>query len=185
MSITSRILSSTVGLAFLLAATAWAELPGIQGDIKGPDRKPVSGAQVGAAPRNSKTVISTVKTDQKGHYAIRNLPVGSYNLTVNAAGMASTAATNVRTRSDGAMRIDFELKRQLAGATADVPVPTKKKAKRMVWVAAETGSNLGGRWVEVEDGSNNTAPSNLNVKRAGAGTISAVQSNPGRSAGGN
>ena len=36
----------------------------------------------------------------------------------------------------------------------------------MVWVPANTGSHIGGRWVEVPDGA--TEPGTLNVQRANA-----------------
>jgi hypothetical protein len=174
-------------LVFLAAGSIWAvEMSGVQGEVKGPDAKPISGADVRAQNRDSKAVAGTAKTDAKGSYVIKNLAPGNYNITVTAAGMATTAATNVqiKPRNDRAIRMDFDLKRQIAGAAANVPPTPKKKAKRMVWVASETGTNLGGRWVEVDDGGNPEA-SSLNVKRAGAGAVSSIQAGGGTAKGGN
>jgi len=48
-------------------------------------------------------------------------------------------------------------------------------------VPAETGSNLSGRWVEVDDNSDNSAAlaGANDVKKAGNATVRAVQSNSG------
>jgi hypothetical protein len=184
MSLSSRTLSIIAGLT-LGAASSWAALPGLQGDVKGPDGKPVSGASVRIDFTNGKQMVSTVKTDKNGHYVAHNLEVKNYNITVVSPGMATTAATNVKTRIEGDVRIDFTLKRAIAGGdTKTAPVATKKAHKRMVWVPSETGSNLGGRWVDVDDGGN-TAPSALNVKRGGAGSVSAAQNGSGSTRGGN
>jgi hypothetical protein len=182
MSILSRTVLSVVASLVVSAASSWAQT-GIQGDVKGPDGKPLSGADVHVADKNSKQ-IATGKTNQQGHYVFKNLKDGTYNVTVSATGMATTAATSVKTSNGGAMRIDFELKRAIAGAQANAPAPAKKKAKRMIWVASETGTNLGGRWVEVDDGGKTEAGA-FNVKRAGAGAVSSVQAGGGTAKGGN
>jgi hypothetical protein len=43
----------------------------------------------------------------------------------------------------------------------------QKKGKHVVWVPSNTGSHIGGRWVEVDD-SAKTDPGALNVQRANA-----------------
>jgi hypothetical protein len=56
--------------------------------------------------------------------------------------------TNVQTKVGDATQLNFDL-RKTSGAKT---VGATGKKKHKVWIAAETGSNIGGRWVEVEDG---------------------------------
>jgi hypothetical protein len=70
--------------------------------------------------------------------------------------------TNTKTKAGQTTQLNFDLK----------PVPVaqasagQKKGKHMVWVPASTGSHIGGRWVDVPDGS--VEPGTLNVQRANA-----------------
>ena len=45
-----------------------------------------------------------------------------------------------------------------------------KKVKHLVWTGSATGSNLGGRWVEVDD-NQTVAPGTLNVDRVSGETV--------------
>ena len=67
-----------------------------------------------------------------------------------------------------------------AGAAAAANKPAKKHT-HMVYVPAETGSHLSGRWVEVDDNSDNSAAlaGANDVKKTGNATLRAVQSNSG------
>ena len=60
----------------------------------------------------------------------------------------------------------------------------QKQGKHMVWVPAETGSHLGGRWVEVDE-SAKPAPGASNVQRANAEELQRQAQNMGSSGSGN
>lgn len=149
MSNSSRKVVSAITALVLLGGTAWAAAPAmIQGDVKGPDGKALNGADVRIQRKGGQAFAKAMKTDAKGRYVFKDLTVGSYDLMVSANGMAATAAQNVATTERGAVRVNFDLKNQTGkGGTA----ATKKKAKKMVWMPGETGSHIGGRWVEVAD----------------------------------
>jgi hypothetical protein len=157
MSNTSRILGSLFFSLLLASGSAWAAPLTIQGDVKGPDGKPVPSAEVRIQRVDSKVFGGTLKTDAQGRYLFKDLALGTYILRASANGMAATSVDNVLTRSEGAVRVDFKLKKQTGTASA-APV-AKKKATHMVFVPAETGSHMGGRWVEVTDGDNTSAAS--------------------------
>jgi hypothetical protein len=148
MFISSRI----VGLVLLSLGLSMGSLRAttlsIQGDIKGPDGKPLPGAEVRIERKDAKASPVTVTADRNGRYVFKNLALGSYKIIASKNGMAATAVDNIRTRAEGAVRVDFDLKKQTGEAKASMPA---KKAKHMVWVPADTGSHLGGRWVEVDD----------------------------------
>lgn len=113
----------------------------VQGQVKGPDGKAISGADVQIAHTGAKGALQKIKTDQSGHYVFKNLRDGkSYTLTT-WVNRVPTAIGNVIPLAAGAIRIDFEIN---ANGTA-------KKPKHYFFVQGATGSHLGGRWVEVDE----------------------------------
>lgn len=154
----SRLVCSILLGSILLTGAASLEASVIQGEVKGPDGKPIPGAEVQVARVNSKQVLQRVTTDSKGRYTFNGLPSGVSFRVIAWVNKVPNAIDNVRARDEGAVRIDFEIK-----ATAAKNVPSKK-AKHMVWMPAPTGSNLGGKWVEVDD-SAQTNPKADNMDR--------------------
>ncbi len=125
-----------LGSAFLMGNLG-AATPTIQGDVRGPDGKPLAGAEVRVQLK---------------------VALGTYKVIESKNGVAATATDNIRTRAEGAVRVDFDLKKQTGEAKASAPA---KKAKHMVWVPADTGSHLGGKWVEVDDQGKGAAGANI------------------------
>lgn len=150
---TSRISSlGSVGLLFL-ASVSLVQAGTIQGQVKGPDGKPASGAEVRIEQADSKTVMKSAKTDKQGRYVFQDLGNAKYKVTALVNNVPTTAK-NVSARSIGATRVDFDIKPTAAAAAK---ATNGKKAKRFVWVPSETGSHLGGRWVEVDEDGRSTA----------------------------
>jgi hypothetical protein len=177
MSITSRIFWSVSACLICLSASALAgKLGVIQGEVKGPDGKLLQGAVIRIERKDASGSPATAKTDRQGVYIFKDLNVGKYALTASANGMAPTTINNVKARSEGAVRINFNLNQ--VGAKV---VSGRKKATHMVWIPSDTGSNLGGRWVEVDD-QGNTEASMFHVQRGGAATIKGVQAGGGTAA---
>jgi hypothetical protein len=139
-----------IGLQLLFAlvlasGTAWAATPGFQGDVKGPDGKPLKGVEVRIQTKGAKTFAGSAKTDQQGRFSFKDLALGEYTLVVAANGMATATVQNLKTRTDGAVAVNFKLQKQVGSVQA---APAKVKKER-VWVQ-ETGSNLG-HWEDVDD----------------------------------
>lgn len=154
----------------LVGGNAWAATLGFQGDVKGPDRKPVKGAEVRIQLKGAKAPAGSVKTDQQGRFIFKNLAVGEYSLSVSANGMATATVENLKTHPAGAVQVNFELKKQIGSAQV---APAKVKKQR-VWVQ-ELGSNMG-HWEEVdEQGRAPSGPGARNVYRGGADSVRAMQ----------
>jgi hypothetical protein len=147
-----------VGLA-LSVASAWAGPSSIQGIVKDAKGQAIKNADVRIESKDGKQQFNTVKTDAKGRYISEGLPPGVYRVTLAVNGAVKASITNTKTKADQATQLNFDLK----------PVPVaqanagQKKGKHMVWVPASTGTHIGGRWVEVPDGS--VEPGTLNVVR--------------------
>jgi hypothetical protein len=109
----------------------------VQVDVKGLDGKPVNGAEVRI--ETAKAGALSVKTDQKGRYVFKGLAAGLYKVTV-LVNKVPTALDNVRARSDGPVRVEFNLQAIAAG----------KKPEQWAWIVAQ-GSHIGGRWVEADE----------------------------------
>ncbi|HJY52508.1 MAG TPA: carboxypeptidase-like regulatory domain-containing protein [Candidatus Udaeobacter sp.] len=164
-----------VGLFFCIAS-AWAGPGSIQGIVKDGKGQPVKGADVRVESRDGKQLFNTVKTDGKGRYISQGLRPGVYRVTLLVNGAVKASIMNTNTTADQATQLNFDLK----PATASQASAGQKKGKHMVWVPADTGSHIGGRWVEVDEGGNAGAGA-LNVKR---GSAEAVRQEQLRSGGG-
>jgi hypothetical protein len=149
--------------AFILSwSSAIADTKVIQGTLVGKDGKPVAGADIRADRLDAKTPPATTKTDAQGRYVFKVLPVGAYKITVIVKEVPKMHA-EVKTRSDGWAKVDFDLRTPANGTT------TKK---RFVWVPGEPGSHIGGRWMEVEQAN---MPSASNVETIGTDDVNRMQ----------
>ena len=159
------IKSLQIGLmGFLLcAATAWAGPASIQGIVKDAQGKPIKGADVRIESRDGKQLFNTVKTDTQGRYISQGLQPGVYRVSLVVNGAVKADIGNTKTKSDQATQLNFDLK-PVAASQASA---AGKSGKHRVWVPSNTGSHIGGSWVEVDD-SGTTNAGALNVKRGSA-----------------
>jgi hypothetical protein len=158
------IKSLQIGLIgfFICAANAWAGPASIQGVVKDAKGQPIKGADVQVASRDGKQLFGTVKTDGKGHYVSPGLKPGVYRVSLVVNGAVKASIMNTNAKADQATQLNFDLK----PTTAAQAGTSQNKKKHMVWVPANTGSHMGGRWVEEPDEA--SAADSLNVKRASA-----------------
>ena len=163
---------------FLCVASAWAGPASIQGVVKDAKGQPIRGADVRVESKDGKQLLNTVKTDAKGRYISQGLQPGVYrdSLVVNGATIATIA--NTKTKRDESTVLNFDLKPVAAGQAGG----WQKKGKHMVWIPAQTGSHMGGRWVEVEEGGAAAAGS-LNVQKASAEQLQRQAQSMGGSSG--
>ncbi|HEY2101914.1 MAG TPA: carboxypeptidase-like regulatory domain-containing protein [Chthoniobacterales bacterium] len=137
---------SLAGLIFgsiFLATAAMAQSTTIEGVVRGPDGKPMKSTDVRLESKAKGTVAQTIKTDNSGRYRFSNVGVGKYRVTVLSGSQVQGFMDNVNTSTSKAAKVDFDIK----GGAAGQP----KKAKHLVWVPSETGTHLGGHWVEEDD----------------------------------
>src|SRR5207253_7268028 len=113
---------------------------------------------------------------------IGKLPVTDYEVILFVNGSIKASLNVVKVFPSGKPTLqNFKLTGQYA---ANKPA---KKHTHMVYVPAETGSNLSGRWVEVDDiaGSSAAAAGTGHVDKGGNAMLRQLQSASGSSSGGN
>jgi len=124
----------------VVGQSARAEGNAIQGIVKGTDGKALAGAEVRAERLDAKGPVVVATTNAKGEYNFKGLTPGKYKV-VSVLNKRPVSQAAIATRTNGAVRVDFDL-------------TAKKTAgkKRMVWVAGETGTHIGGgHWEAVDD----------------------------------
>jgi hypothetical protein len=164
-----------VGLV-LCVVTAWAGPSAIQGVVKDAKGQAIKGADVRIESRDGKKLFKTVKTDGSGRYVSDGLAAGVYRVTLVMNGAVKASIMNTQTKADQRTQLNFDLK----PASASKASTAAKSGKHMVWVPSQTGSHIGGRWVEVDE-NDNADTGALNVKRGSAEAVrrEQQQSNPG------
>ena len=168
------IKSLQIGFIWLVlcAASVWAVPSAIQGVVKDAKGQPIKGADVRVESRDGKKLFSTVKTDGRGHYISQGLPGGGvYRVTLVVNGAVKASIMNTQTKTNQATQLNFDLKPTSASKTATAA----KGGKHMVWVPSNTGSHIGGRWVEVDDNGSDTGA--LNVQKGSAEALHQQQLN--------
>ena len=166
------IKSLRIGLiGFVLSvATAWAGPSAIQGVVKDAKGQAINSADVRIESRDGKKVFKTVKTDGSGHYVSDGLAPGVYRVSLIVNGAVKASIMNTQTHPGRPTQLNFDLKPVSASQASTVT----KKGKHMVWVPSNTGSHIGGRWVEVDE--NDTADTGaLNVKKGSAEDLHRAQ----------
>src|SRR5881398_1124673 len=130
------------------ATAAWTSPVGpatLQGDVKDSKGQVVAGAEVHIQAKDGSNLQKIVRTDANGHYVVSKLPNTDYEVVLFVNGAIKATINNTKTFADKPTQLDFKFTGQYA---------TNKPAKKhthMIYVPAETGSNLSGRWVEVDD----------------------------------
>jgi hypothetical protein len=122
---------------FVLAPNASAHVAPLQGNVLGADGRPLQRAKVRIEAKDKASPPITTITGSSGRYLFAELPAGIYKLSILEGGTVKFSV-NIKMRGEKA-RIDFDLS----------PSATKK-IRNYVWVVGRTGSNLAGRWAEVE-----------------------------------
>jgi uncharacterized surface anchored protein len=161
------------------AVAAWASDPvgpaRIQGIVKDSNAKPVAGAEVHVKAKDGSRLERTVRTDADGHYDVSKLPVTDYEVVLFVNRQIKASINNTKVSSAKPTQLDFKLTGKVAANTP------QKKHTHMVYVPAETGSNLSGHWVEVDDtaGSSAAATAGNNVDHASGAAIRQVAGSQG------
>src|SRR6266511_5516514 len=94
--VTLPILSLTVALLLGLSAVAFAqEITGnIVGTVKDVNGAAIKGATVTITDAATKQVVRTASTDDDGSFSARDLPVSTYNITVEASNLKKHVEAN-------------------------------------------------------------------------------------------
>ena len=173
MFISRYKLTLLITALILAASRSWAGNATIEGKVLDQRSQPLKGADIRIERSGGSTWKQATKTDGKGFYAAGSLEPGqTYRVTLLVNNQVKASINNVKTRQGQPVSMNFDLSKDKL-ASAGTPLPATKKKTHKVWVAAETGSNLGGRWVEEEEGGNNANANN--VKKANGDAIRGLQ----------
>src|SRR5258706_5060974 len=101
-----------VAFCFLMfTGASWAQFTAIEGDVKGPDGKPLVGAQILIEREDMKGSFKGAKTDKKGHYIYNGLPVGgTFTVSVWVDGQKRDSAAHQKVRLGDPLPVNFDLK---------------------------------------------------------------------------
>ena len=165
------------------ALAAWASTPvgpaRIQGVVRDSKSQPIAGAEVHIKAKDGSGLEKIVRTDANGQYGVSNLPLTDYEVVLFVNGKIKASVNNTKAVNGKPTLLDFKLTGQYAAN------PPAKKHTHMVYVPAETGSNLSGRWVEVDDQSGGAAAAGTDHVEHLSGAAVRQMTNHGATGGGN
>lgn len=114
MAANSRMSRIYILFAFcflMFTGASWAQFTAIEGDVKGPDGKPLVGAQILIEREDMKGTFKGAKTDKKGHYIYNGLPVGgTFTVSVWVDGQKRDSAAHQKVRLGDPLPVNFDLK---------------------------------------------------------------------------
>lgn len=121
----------------LSQATSAQEITGaIIGTVKDETGATVRGASVTVTNRTTKLVVRTVQTNDEGQYSVGDLPVTSYDVTVEAKGFRKSVSTNVEVSVGQRRTLDVEL--QVGDISEVVTVEANPVAVELTTATAST-----------------------------------------------
>jgi Carboxypeptidase regulatory-like domain len=178
---TTKSLHICTATLLVSAVAAWASPTGparIQGIVKDSKEQIIAGAEVHITAKDGSGLQKIVRTDSGGQYGISKLPVTDYEVVLFVNGQIKATINNTKVFTDKPTQVDFKLTGKYAANTA-------KKHTHMVYQPAETGSHLGGHWVEVDDATGAAATQSGEVKHLSGEAARSFQRNTGTTGGGN
>jgi Carboxypeptidase regulatory-like domain len=156
------------------AGNVLAGASAVEGIVKDATGRPIGGADVRVEAKN-RGLSRLVKTDARGHYIHGGLNPGTtYRVTLIINGTAKASINNVLAKV-GSTQLNFDLKTSSVSGNRMVT----KNGKHYVYIPDETGTHLGGRWVEVDDNGQADSIGVNNIERANAEALRRMQSNSG------
>jgi len=118
---TWRIVRAVV--LFCWAVPVWAVANGsLSGSVKDPTGSVIQGATIRLVNNALNSTYATVSTVQ-GYYSFPTLPVGHYDMTIEAAGFKTEKKTDLRIDTDAAVTVDAILQLGLQSETVIVQAP--------------------------------------------------------------
>jgi hypothetical protein len=170
--IKTRIARFTFASLALFAASAFAQTSVIQGDVTGVDGRAAKGAQVHIQPARGQLAPIVVKADMRGHFVASNVAPGPYNISAHGAGGVASPVQAIKVQPNKPITIAFDLRNTSGGNNT---AAKGKRKTRFVWVPDQTGSHIGGHWIEVDDNTS-VVPSAQHLNSANGNAVRDLQS---------
>src|ERR1700722_2692645 len=106
---TIRVATAFFVVCILSAAMAWASVGGsISGEVKDPSGRVVPGASI-TVREISQGLVFHARTDSKGYYKLPLLPVGRYDLSIEAIGFRPYELKAITLDTNAALTLDASL----------------------------------------------------------------------------
>jgi Ca-activated chloride channel family protein len=102
------IIGILTGLMLFLGLSLAENTVSLEGTVTDNHGTPVSGVKV-VAQNTSTKVLYNSKTDSKGHFALRNLPAGMYDVWVDMPGFRAVKQTGIPVRTGKMAKANFTL----------------------------------------------------------------------------
>jgi len=161
--------------ALVFTQNLFAGPSAVEGLVKDANGRPIAGAVVRVESRSGARLNTAVQSDSRGHYIYDGLNAGvTYRVTLLISGVVKASINNLVAKVR-ATQLNFDLKASSVSGNRTVT----KNGKHYVYIPAETGSHLGGRWVEVDENGQADSVSVNNVERANSEALRRIQSNSG------
>lgn len=161
--------------AFICGGHLFGQTSAVEGVVKDLNGRPLNGAEIRIEARNGSAWNRRVKSDAKGHYVLDSLAPGTnYRVNLLLNGAVKASRNNVLAKQ-GSTQLNFDL----GSGSATGNSVAAKNGKHYVYVPEETGSHLGGHWVEVDENGQANSVGVNNVERANAEALRRMQSNSG------
>ena len=144
----------SLAVSIFLAGTSFGQTHWVQVALNDQHNQPVVGADVQIERLDGKGKPQILKADPSGRVVFKNVVPASYKVSAFTKNSAAATAIDVLKESRSVALTMAPITRQAAG-----------KKKHYVYVAAETGTHIGGgHWVAVEDDANGTGSSAVEKK---------------------
>jgi hypothetical protein len=146
ISATASVARSVLLLALLacLATISWAAATGsMSGTIKDPSGSVIPGASLVLANLDLTTQYKA-STDEQGLYSFPSLPVGRYELTIEAAGFKTVRKTGLVIDTDAALKVDATLEIGQQSETVTVAATAATTEAQVDTVATHLGELVTG-----------------------------------------
>ncbi|MDD5543076.1 MAG: tetratricopeptide repeat protein [Acidobacteriia bacterium] len=116
-------------VGFLAPRPVFAQIGGIEGDVKGMKGEPLIGITVQLDRKEIKGHFET-KTDKKGHYFHTGLPSGTYRISLWDGTQQIDFHDNIRIPSGEPTLHDFDLKADQEAAMKNIPKEVKEQMEK-------------------------------------------------------
>ncbi len=132
-------------LVFSISMTAQIQNGQVQGTVTDPQGAAIANAKVTVTNPGTNYSI-TVTTNSTGNYTAKELPVGSYKITVEAQGFKTVSNTNVPVNAGTIAHVDVKMQlgeaREVVEVTGEVAAVNTEDSKLAATVSAQQISNL-------------------------------------------
>ena len=130
---------------FALAALAQIQNGQLSGDVTDPSGAAVSNAQVQVQNTATDLTVSAT-TNQQGHFVVNQVPVGSYLVTVTAAGFRTESHSGLVVNAGSITHSDFKLQvgstKEVVEVSGETPVVETESSQLAVVVSGAQVANL-------------------------------------------